>query len=411
MKKIFRKSILFLFALFFCLTLFSGCAREGVSHQITNYPTKIVYEVGEKPNFDGIRIETLNNDGTHTLFHVSKEDIGDIDTSTPGEKVVKVEKENVSVSFPIYVANVIVNDSDNIKAIFANLKDGDIVYMRKGEYKPLTATDTRYKDIVVDKSVIIVGDGADNTKFYGNFIVGATYSNGVFTKIDDFENVKIIDIGFKLNYELKDNFVNYTGGYGKTDKNGAIRCFDTKNLLITKCSFENYGYGIVAESVSGLKVSNCSFRNILKTAIFVENDISNSTIFKNVFVDIADNVVAIENNEQSWVAGIYLNFATKGEKGVIIAKNNFNRIGVHNSSLIYFDDYSRNFVSNSTNSLFKMSYMNNSSAIVLLSSSTDDLLVSGIVLSNNNYAGAYESLYMGAKSEKTINQNGVIILE
>ena len=411
MKKIFVKSLLFLFVLFLCGTLFCGCSRVGVSHQITSYPTKVVYQIGETPNFEGLRIETINNDGTHTKFHFTKNDVSQVDTSTAGVKKVKVAKGDMSVSFNIYVANVVVNDSDNLKDIFEDLNDGDIVYLREGTYKPSSANDDSFQDIVINKSVTIVGDGINKTKFFGNFILGAELKNGVLTKLESFMDVSFFNIGFELDYEIENGFVNYNGPYKKSNTNGAIRFFDIENLQVSNCSFKGYGYGIFGENVTGLKITKSTFKNIFKNAIKITGDIQNSSILNNVFMDISSGVVAFDENYQSWLGAIYLNFSKKGERGVIIAKNNFARIGLKNGDTLFFDEESKNLAQNTTINLFNGSYLNNSSAIILLSSAEDDLEVSGIVLSNNNYSGVYESVYMGAKSTNTINQNGVLILD
>lgn len=395
----------------FGVGMFSGCSRVGVTHQITSYPTKLVYQVGETPNYDGLRIETINNDGTHTVLHYTKNEISQIDTSSPGVKKVKVSKGNMSVSFNIYVADVVVNDNDNLKQAIQNAEDGDIIYLREGTYKPSLSTDTSLKDIVVDKSLIFVGDGKDKTKFFGNFVVGAKLENGVFTKIENFRDVSFFNIGFELDYETNAGFVNYKGPYGNVNSNGAIRFFDIENLNVSNCCFVGYGYGILGETAKGLKISNSIFTNIFKNAIKITKDISNSTITKNVFMNIANGVVAFDENYQSWVGAVYLNFAQEGEVGVIVAKNNFAKIGLKASDILFFDESSKSLAENTTINLFNGMYLNNSSAIILLSSAEDDLEVSGIILSNNNYSGLYESVYMGAKSTNTINQNGVLILE
>lgn len=411
MKKKIHSIFLTLLCVLFVSPLFLGCARHGVSHKITNYPAKLVYQVGETPNFDGLRIETINNDGTHTYLHFSNEDISDVDTSTPGEKKVKIEKGNVSVSFQVYVANVTVNDSDNLKDIFAGLNDGDIVYLREGNYAPKGESDSSYKNIVVDKSIMIIGDGRDKTKIAGNFIVGATYQNGIFTKIDNFKNVMFMDIGFKLDNQIKNGVVNYGGLYKNFDPPSAINLFDTSNAEIIDCSFEGYGYGVLGNSIVGLNVINNTFKKIFHTAINVTKDIQNSSIVSNLFSNIATNVVAFNGGFQSWTGGVNLHFASDGQKGVIIAKNNFNGIGAHNGDFIFFDESSKTQAQNTSSGVAKMYYMNNTSAVILLSSTQDDLAVNGIILSSNNYTGVFESLYMGVQSQNTINQNGVVLAE
>ena len=99
-NKLFK--LLFILMLAFVpAVLFSGCARNIVGYHITSLPTKLVYQVGETPNFDGLKIERLNNDGTHYNLRYSKNNIEQVDTSTFGKKKVKVTIGNMSVAFNI----------------------------------------------------------------------------------------------------------------------------------------------------------------------------------------------------------------------------------------------------------------------------------------------------------------------
>lgn len=397
--------------MFIISPIFYGCSRMGVTYSVVALPNKLVYQVGETPNFDGLRIDIINNDGTHKIFRYAQKNISEVDTSTPGTKKVKVESEDISVSFDIYVASVIVNDSDDMKSIFAGLSDGDVVYIREGKYTPQNTGDTRYKDVVINKSVTIVGDGVTKTRFGGNLIVGANLNNGLFSKISNFGNIKILDIGFELENTIQNGIVKYSGPYGSTNTNGSINLFDTSRVWISRCNFKGYGYGILADSTTGSAITNCKFEKIFNSGIRVNNEISNSTIANNIFLDIASNVVAFTGEQQTWLGGVVLNFETEGQKGVIISKNAFNKIGVHNGETIYFDETSRQTSQNTSANLFKTNYVNNTSAVILLSSTVDDLDVDGVILSTNTYTSVFESLYMGAKSTNTINQNGIIITE
>ena len=409
-NKLFKLLVVLMLA-FVPAVLFSGCARNIVGYHITSLPTKLVYQIGETPNFDGLKIERLNNDGTHYNLRYSKNNIEQVDTSTFGKKKVKVTIGNMSVAFNIYVANVVVNDSDNIKQIFENLNDGDIVYLRQGKYLPKSETDQLYKDIVINKSISIVGDGKDKTKFGGNFILGANYDGSVFSKVDNFKNVNIINVGFELGYKVKDGFVNYDGPYGNTDTNGALRTFDTQNLVVSNCSFVGYGYGILAENATGLTVQNSSFRNIFKNAIRVTKDITNSTIFNNVMLDIGNNELVYEDGSLYHISAISLNFDGGGEKGVQICKNILSRIALHNAQSVYYDDASKQSATLEKNDIFQMSYIKNSSAISLFSSIEDDLEVFGVVISTNNINSTLENIYFGERGQNTVSSSGVIILD
>lgn len=412
MKKILFNKIGLIFALLISATaLFSGCAMNAVSYHITNFPNKIIYEIGEKPNYAGLKIETTNSDGTNTMVGLNGAEISKVDTSTSGEKKVFVKKGSFSTAFNIYVASVVINDSDDLKEKFQALVDGDVVYLKAGNYVPKSSSDESYKDIVINKSVTIIGDGRGATKFYGNFIVGANLKNGNFESMQNAKDVKIFNIGFKLNYAIKNNLVNYSGPYGKVDKNGAINAFDTKNLSIKNCSFDGYAYGILGNNLNGLTIENNSFRNILKNAIKTTQDTRNASIYKNVFMDIAKNVISSDNNSQSSLGAIELAFAQKGNAGVIVCKNTFTRIGLCDSGFVFYDEASKTFSEQTREKLKTLSYINNTAIITLLSSAENDLDVSGIILSTNNYGQALTNIRLNTTASNNIDQNGVIVTE
>ncbi len=404
----FFMAVLLIFCSVFTL---SGCSRNVVGYHVKSLPKKVVYQIGETVSYDGLVIEAINNDETYSKCRINNSNISSVDTTTAGVKKVVVEKNKMSISFNIYVANIVVNDSDDLKQTLQAASDGDIVYLRAGNYAPKTQQDQTYNNVIINKSLSLIGDGADKTKFFGNFIVGANYDGSVFTKIDNFEDVTFYGIGFELSYELKDNYINYFGPYNKTDTNGAIRCFDTQNLNINNCTFKGYGYGILADNSNGLIVTNCMFNNIQKSAIKTLTDTQNCTIFKNIFRDIASNVVSFDGEIQSITGAIQLNFTNKGHKGVLICKNLFNKIALHNDNLIFYDEPSKTASQTYTNGIFSGNYLNNYYVIALISSNLDDLEVTGVVLSSNNYSANPQIIFTGTKGKNTINTNGIIILD
>jgi hypothetical protein len=379
------------FVLVFCVSMLSGCASGAVNYYLSSFPSKLVYEVGEKVDFSGLKVESINSDGTNNMIALKEEYFSDVDTSTAGVKKVKITNGKLSTAFNIYVANIVVTDSDNLKEKLAAAKDGDIVYLKAGNYVPKNSGDTSYKDIVVDKSLIIVGDGKDKTKFSGNFVIGATGSSENFEAIENFADVKIMNIGFSLESKIVDGFVNYSGPYGKTDTNGALRIFDTQNLLVYGCSFSGFAYGILGDDVSGLTVKN--------------------SIFKNIFMDIATNVVVVENGTQSSVGCVELSFGKKGNAGVIVSNNTFNRTALMNGKTVYYDEESKTFATSTSEQLFVNGYVNNSAIITLKSSAEDDLLVDGIILCSNNYGQSLVNIRLNTRTDNNIDQNGVLITE
>ena len=398
-------SICFGFAM--CL---SGCVSMATGIYIEKYPSTLVYQIGEVPNFSDIQIKTINTDGTHRRLYLSQNEFPKVDTSTSGVKEVVIQKDGLSVSFDIYVANVVVNDSDNIKQIFAELKDGDIVYLRAGNYDPQNESDQRYKDVEITKSVTLVGDGADKTKFFGNFLVGATVTQTGVKKVD-LQNVLIRDIGFQLDFEKKDGLAIYEGPYGNTDTNGAIRFFDTKNLTIQNCSFANYAYGVLGDNANGLTVFENKFCSMLKSAICIDIDTQNTLIAKNIILDTAQNVVSFSQNEQEQLGAVILSFATDGAKGVIVCKNTINRTGFHRAEVIYYDQNSKDAAQNTNQKIFELTYINNTAGVTLKSSGEDNLKVTNVVLSTNNLGQALANIKFSTNSTNSINPNGIIILE
>ena len=408
-KNLIAKIMLVVIVAFLSINIFSGCSSGAVNFYITSFP-KLVYEVGDKIDLTGLKVESINTDGTNTMVNLRDAEISEVDTYTSGVKKVKISKGKLSTVYNIYVADVVITDSDNLKEKFAQAKDGDIIYLKEGNYTPKNDSDTSYQNVIIDKSLIVVGDGKEKTKFAGNFIVGATESSGEFIPID-LSNVKIINIGFEIKYQQQDGFLKYSGPYGKTDKNGALRIFNTSDILVYNCSFAGYAYGILGDSVEGLTVKNNTFRYIMLNGIKTTKHTQNTTIFKNVFMDIAANTVASENNTQLATGCLELSFEKEGNVGVNIANNTFNRTALLTGNAVYYDEQSKTFAEQTKEQIFKMSYINNSAIVTLRSSTIDDLLVDGIVLSNNNYGQTLTNIRLNTTTEDTIDQNGVMIIE
>ena len=394
-----------------CVSTLSGCASGAVNYYVSNFPNRLVYEVNEKVDLSGLKVETINSDGTNTMVSLKNAEISDVDTSTSGVKKVKITKGKLSTVFNIYVADIVITDSDNVKEKFSSAQDGDIVYIKKGNYIPKNNSDTSYQNVVVDKSLTIVGDGKDKTIFAGNFIVGANQIDNDFVAIQNFANVKIINIGFEIEYQQQDDFLQYSGPYGKTDKNGALRIFNTKNMLVYNCSFKGYAYGILGDDIKGLTVKKNMFRDLMICGIKTTKNTTNTTMFQNVFYDIAKNIVASDGTTQLSTGCIELAFANEGNAGVTLANNAFSRTSMKTGNIIYYDEQSKLFAEQTKEQIFNRSYINNSAIITLRSSTTDDLLVDGVILCNNNYGQALVNIRLNTTSDDTIDQNGVMITE
>lgn len=410
MKKSLRYIIIAVVVLF-CTTIFAGCSSGAVNFYVTSFPTKLVYKVGENVDLSGLKIESINSDGTNTMVSLKDAQISTIDTSTSGVKKVKVSKGELSTSFNVYVADIVITDSDNFKQKIAQAQDGDVVYLTQGNYIPQNATDTSYKDVVVDKSVVIIGDGASKTKFAGNFLVGAENSSGEFVAKQNFKNVKFLNIGFEIKHTTQNELFSYTGPYGRADKNGALNIFDTQNMLVFNCTFSGYAYGILGQNVKGLTLKKNIFKNLVLNGVKTTKSTANLTMYQNVFMDIATNVVAIADEQQISTGCVELAFATEGNAGVTLANNTFNRTALVTSNVVFYDEYSKQFAKQADKSYLVRGYVDNSAIITLLSSAQDDLLVDGVILCNNNYGQARVNIRLNTTPDNSVDQNGVMITE
>ena len=397
MKKYFvPKLVLTIFVCFIFASLLSGCVCMPTGLYIESYPAKLVYQIGEVPNFSGLSIKTINTDGTHRRVYLSQNELPKVDTSESGKKEVVVSKDGFSVSFDIYIADVVVNDSDNLKEIFSTLEDGNIVYLRAGNYDPQNERDERYNDVEITKSITLIGDGVGKTNFYGNFLVGAQITQNGVQKIE-LENVMIRDMSFQLDYDQKDGLVVYEGPYGNSDQNGAIRFFDTKNLTIQNCSFQNYSYGIFGETADGLTVFENKFCGMLKSAVCITIETKNTLVAKNIILDTAQNVVSFIETEQEHLGAIILSFASDGGKGVAVCKNTINRTGFHRADVLYYDQNSKEVAKTTNQKIFELTYINNTAGVILKSSNGDNLKITNVVLSTNNLGQALANIKFGTK--------------
>lgn len=405
------KKIAILALIFVSVSFFSACSSGKSSLMITANPSKIVYEINEKFDANGLNIESFNNDGTTTKIFLSDGDIEEVDTSTAGEKVVKVKKDNLSTTFLIYVANHVVTQASQIKQVITDSNEGDIIYIKKGEYKPESNQDESLYNILIDKKLTIIGDGSKDTIIHGNFVVGARDEGGDFLPLDNFEGFKLINIGMKLDYTKKDKYLTYEGPYLNYDIFGAIKTFNSSKIYISNCSFMGYSYAINLDNITNLTLVNNTFRDIKINAVKVTNNIKNSTISKNLFMDIATSSIAMENSKQASIGALYLSFNSKDNAGVIISNNIFTRIALMNGDFNYVTPGADELETQENISLTARSYVNNSSIIALVSSAENNLEVGGIIISMNNFGTTLKNIAFGTNETNIVNQTGVIINE
>lgn len=408
-----KKLKIFVFLSLFCLIIpfFTGCTSGSSSLSLVAYPNKIVYQIGEEVSLNGLKVESLNTDGTSSKVFVNLDDVPKVDTSTAGEKIIKIKKDDLSLTFSIYVASIVVENKDELKQALKSCTDGDIIYIKKGEYMPENAQDDSLYNMVVNKEIVLIGDGSNNTIIHGNFLVGAKLVGEDYIPMDAFENVKILNLGFKLNSTVQNNCLTYEGPYGNFDVFGAIKTFNSQKVIISNCCFDGYSYGINCGKVDDLTLTKNTFKNIKINGLKVTENIKNSSICKNIFMDIGTNSIAMEDGKQAGVGAVFLSFQQKGNAGVIIANNSFVRIGLNQGEKVYTTLGADELELDKQNQLYYGSYVNNSAIIFLVSASTNNLQAGGIILSNNNYGQTLENIRFGTNEENLIEQAGVYINE
>lgn len=391
------------------IVFFNGCSfgPNQISIFVVSTPKKIVYNLNEEINLDGLKIEGYNSDGTTKMISVNNSNISNqVDMSTFGEKTVVITKNNLSTSFKIYIPQHFVNTNDNIKQTIVSAKDNDIICLKQGEYKPSNNEDTKYYNIVVNKPLTFVGENMNTTIFSGNFLVGVEDSNSL-KKIQDFEKVNFININFKLDYNINNNFINYVGPYGSSDLNGAIKTFDTNKVTVKNCIFDGFAYAINSDNISGLSVIKNTFKNLRLCAINITQNAKNTNIYKNTFMDIAENSAFAQDDGQGFVSAIKISLNKEENLGIIISNNTFTRIGLKTDSLIYYNDQAKqinqSIVFNNANYIF------NSAIIIFNSPEKNNLEVSGIILSFNNFGNTLNNILFGTNENDFINHTAVII--
>lgn len=95
-------SLALMIVLMLSLTL-TACGKKQVSDiQITD-GFKYEYELGETPDFSGVKATIVYNDGTTKEVSGSELSFGPLDTSTPGKKEVKISYEKFTTSVQVNV--------------------------------------------------------------------------------------------------------------------------------------------------------------------------------------------------------------------------------------------------------------------------------------------------------------------
>ncbi len=379
---------IFLFSMSFCL---SGCFSGLVGVYVEESPQKIIYKAGESIDFSGIKLKGINADGTLKRVKVTKKNIEEEpDFSTKGEKTIVLNIDSNRTSFTVYVPHFVVTPFDDLKQIVLKAQSGDIIYLTKGDYKNTNDNLEKYKDIIIEKSLIFIGD-KNQTVFGGNFKLKLNSE-----EINKNKGVQFYNIKFEIDNTLN-NIVS------------AIEEENSNSLYVKNCEFEGYSYAINLKNAQYLSVIKNKFRNIKITAIKTEKSTQNTTVYKNSFMDICENTLYLdENGKQNYMAAIDFAFNSEQNSGVIISNNSFTRIGLKTGDFEPVGAYKSQENLNEKE-LKKLSYVNNTAIIILRSSSNSNLKTRGIILSNNSYGTTLNNIIFGTSENDFLNESAVII--
>lgn len=186
-----------------------------------------------------------------------------------------------------------------------NVTDGMTIYIKGTE----TITNTFIK---IDKSITIIGEGADKTIIQGMESIPAKDGSDVPIYNEDKEQQRMFQV--EATVVIKNLTIQYAN---TTQSGGAIKIQETASLTLENCNFKdcyggaNTGGGaIYAVGESLLTVRNCAFIDNVSSshggAIFSQGtlDIQNSLFYNNVANDNSGGAVAISKGGSSEAGSI-----------------------------------------------------------------------------------------------------------
>ena len=370
-------------------TCLSGCASGLVGVYVDENPKKVIYNANENIDFTGIKLKGINADGTLRRIRVSSKDIEtQPDFTTKGEKTIVLNIDGNRTSFTVYVPHYIVTPFDNLKDIISNAQNGEVVYLTKGNYININDNLEKYKDIVINKALIIIGD-KNETVFGGNFKIN-------LNREDNTNGVQFYNIKFETK-NVKNNIIS------------AIEEDFSNGLYVKNCEFCGYSYAIKTVEAEFLSVIKNRFKDIKITAIKTDKSTKNTTIYKNSFMDICENSLYLdENGEQNYMSAIDFAFNSEQNSGVIIANNAFTRIGLKTGEFEQIGKFLKP-INISEKQYTSLSYVKNTAIIILRSSGNSNLKTRGIILSNNSYGTTLNNIIFGTNDNDFLNESAVII--
>lgn len=393
------KRIKFLVAILISIStiFFTGCTHEMVDLYIYRMPNKLVYEIGEKIDTDGIELKGVKTDSALTRISKNKANFSGFDSSTTGKKEVIVSYGNFTASYTIYIANRVVSNDEELKAVMMSLEDDDIVLIKEGNYNLLTG-------IEIDASnVVIGGQGKDKTKINSFVIIGGNLNGEEILYTSDVKNISFIGISFETNSRMDNEKITFDNpNYNFTF--GAINAKNLEGLNIVACSFKGFSYGLKLEKIENSLITSNDFEKLYVGGIYVTKNTKNSTFSKNIIKNIGQNTVFFnKNEEQEFIFGINLAFESEENAGVSVYKNSISRIAIKDSKV--------NFINQKTNkTLWNFNYILNSSAIIMRSTGKNNLQSQGISIFFNSMGATLNNILYNTNENDRINSSSIMYM-
>lgn len=389
-------SFIILLIIFIFPVFLSGCTHEMVSLYIYKMPDKLVYEIGEELETSGLELRNIKTDSALMRISNKNANFSGFDSSTSGKKEVTVSYGSFTTSFSVYVANKVANSNEDLLNLLENVEDNDIILVKAGDYEIS-------KGIEIDCSNIIIGgEGKDKTKLNTFIILGGYLNNNEINYVNGIENVSLIGLGLNIKSKKNNSVVefeneNYNSSFG------ALNFDEINGLNIIGCNFSGFSYGIVGNKVSNSTMTANNFKNLYIGGIKINNTITNSTISKNIITSIGNSVIAVQDDKQINIFGIYLSFDKEENCGVSVYKNSISKIAIKDINNVYINEKVNGNFSN-------MNYMNKSSAIIIRSSGKNNLQTNGISIFFNSIGSSLNNILYNTNENDRINSSSVMYM-
>ena len=109
-----KRRILIFAVLALVLTLaFASCQQKAVKSLEITDGLERTYNVGDTPDFSGVKIKAIYNDGSTTEIGASDVTFGSIDTSTAGTKDLTITYKGITITVQITVKATVIGGGDN----------------------------------------------------------------------------------------------------------------------------------------------------------------------------------------------------------------------------------------------------------------------------------------------------------